>query len=254
VFLCALTVVCASRIQSAVFLTQRFKRTADNNVLIGRQKRSDDSDIAAILCVAKCADDMKTQMADVTGVDFDTVENGKNDDMFDDPAVFSKLCDVYKQSKKCILGCKAGDLQEDVNRGMTSLEFMCVTHYKEFIKNTPCYNSSKTEINSKCDAKCGGENFLNKLSEEVDAETQKEVPNVGVMLKAIGDMCGYLNCQLDCGKSIYKSVCHSEEPAKLMDQFASMGIKDATSLFDKMGLSQLTPKECKQVVDRNPKY
>jgi len=158
---------------------------------------------------------------------------------------FNEMCGDFIDAKDCLDQCGAGFFTNMLKGVFRPLEYMCIVEKDNFVKFGDCAEEADT---TECDNLCGNETFI-------DGKTKKmeRTKNLQEAQKEIGDMCTFVQCQLDCSKPKIVEACEDEKAGEVFEGAMAHLIGGVTSTFESIGFGLLkSPESCTILSDKAP--
>jgi len=193
-------------------------------------------------CVTKCADDMNNKMDSLDTNSNTQVGSGLTLDDKIDTSALRDTCGAYKDGRTCIDGCPASDTKDLIVRGLAGMDFICISHYDEFISYLPCFNRTGDEISRTCDPKCGGTpDQLDAL--QVRIKMMALLGDLQGIVGVMSKLCSIISCQNSCEKPIILRVCQDVGASQFQSKFIQVSFKPLEELSTQLG-GDIWPTEC----------
>jgi hypothetical protein len=177
-----------------------------------------------------------------------------------DSARLEKACKPYRAARQCLDQCPFSEEKTNLYSRFAALQYMCNDANDDWKGYTPCLNDHCSEIQTKCEPKCGSFNQVLKVAmrllDEANERRTAQNPtaiNIKKVYKVISDSCSRIYCINDCAHDMTFNYCGNGAWA-----FANnLQWETFSSIFYQLrdwGVNIDWPIECKTLVARLSRY
>lgn len=237
---------------SFIHETIRDAESAVRHHLIAKRSTTDSKQIRQkrqMFCVLGCVQSLAKNLESEAA--YKEASGGLVSETLFNKTQFEAICRKYKVGKECIDECEFTPLKSTLSAAFKSLDYLCITHYDDFLEYVPCYQSSVQRVSEECNPKCGEPKEMVAL--KARQEVAKKEGNLNEMSNILDCMCEFLKCQLSCQVPIYNDVCSSDDPGVFLTEFSQSTFSALQNLMMQNGVGALWPQQCRDIADNKYK-